>query len=97
LYIASDFAHELRPHDVAAVALYLGLVRTEAVLDNAAYFDLSNSESPQFVGRVIAGLGEIQLMAKSARVLVAAELAREYGIADIDGCRPVPLTVKDFE
>ena len=60
VYIASDFAHELRPHDVAAVALYPGLVRTEAVLDNAAYFDLSNSESPQFVGRVIAGLGEIQ-------------------------------------
>ena len=37
------------------------------------------------------------LIAKSGRVLVAAELAREYGIADIDGHRPVPLTVKDFE
>lgn len=60
LCMASDFVHELRPHDVVAVSLYPGLVRTEAVLDNAAYFDLSNSESPQFVGRVIAGLGEIQ-------------------------------------
>ena len=36
-------------------------------------------------------------MAKSGRVLVAAELAREYGIADIDGYRPIPLTVKDLE
>lgn len=96
--MASDFAHELRPHDVAALALYPGLVRTEAVLDNAAYFDLSNSESPQFIGRVIAGLWrDPALMSKSGRVLVAAELAREYGIADIDGYRPVPLTVKDFE
>ena len=77
LCMASDFAHELRPHDVAAVALYSGLVRTEAVLDNAAYFDLSNSESPQFVGRVIARLWrDPALMAKSGRVLVAAELAR---------------------
>src|SRR5262249_28021866 len=49
--MAASMAHELRPHKVAAVALYPGLVRTESVLKAAEYFDLSNSESPQFIGR----------------------------------------------
>ncbi len=49
-------AHELREHNVAAVVLYPGLVRTESVMKSAEYFDLSNSESPQFIGRAVAGL-----------------------------------------
>jgi NAD(P)-dependent dehydrogenase (short-subunit alcohol dehydrogenase family) len=49
--MAACMAHELRPHNVAAVSLYPGLVRTEAVLKAAAHFDMSNSESPQFTGR----------------------------------------------
>ena len=44
-------AHELRPHNVAAVTLYPGLVRTESVPAAAEYFDMSNSESPEFQGR----------------------------------------------
>lgn len=96
--MAADFAYDLRSHNVAAVALYPGLVRTEAVLANAEYFDMSNSESPQFIGHVIAGLWrDPALMSKSGRVLVAAELAREYGIADVNGYRPVPLTLADFK
>ncbi|TCL68289.1 SDR family NAD(P)-dependent oxidoreductase [Rhizobium sp. BK251] len=95
--MAADFAHELLPHNVAAVALYPGLVRTEAVLQNAEYFDLSNSESPSFIGHVIAGLWrDPALMSKSGQVLVAAELGREYDIADVGGYRPVPLTAADF-
>ncbi len=95
--MAADFARDLRPHDVAAVSLYPGLVRTEAVMENAAYFDLSNSESPQFIGRVISGLWrDPALMSKSGEALVAAALGREYDIADIDGYRPVALTEADF-
>ncbi|QSY95435.1 SDR family NAD(P)-dependent oxidoreductase [Rhizobium bangladeshense] len=95
--MAADCAHELRPHNVAAIALYPGLVRTEAVLGNAEYFDMSNSESPQFIGHVIGGLWrDPLLMSKSGRVQIAAALAREYGIADVDGYRPVPLTAADF-
>tara|TARA_R110002020_G_scaffold41276_7_gene121677 strand:- start:3795 stop:4616 length:822 start_codon:yes stop_codon:yes gene_type:complete len=86
-----DFAHELRPHGVAAVSLYPGLVRTEAVMRAAQFFDLSNSESPQFIGRVIAGLWrDPQLMGKSGTVQVAAALAGAYDITDIDGKRPRP-------
>ncbi|QWW66203.1 SDR family NAD(P)-dependent oxidoreductase [Rhizobium sp. WYJ-E13] len=95
--MAADFAHDLRPHHVAAVALYPGLVRTEAVMQNAEYFDLSNSESPQFIGHVISGLWrDAALMSKSGKALVAAELGREYDITDINGYRPVPLTAADF-
>ena len=93
--MAHDFAHDLRPYGVAAVALYPGLVRTEAVLANAEYFDFTNSESPQFIGRVIAGLyRHTALMDKSGTVQVAAALALEYGIADIDGKRPIPLALE---
>lgn len=96
--MAADFAHDLSVHNVAAVALYPGLVRTEAVMENAEYFDMSNSESPQFIGHIIAALWrDPALMSKSGRVLVAAELASEYGIADIDGYRPRPLTLADFK
>lgn len=41
--MAADMAVELRPHGVAAVSLYPGLVRTEAVLRAAEHFDLSSS------------------------------------------------------
>jgi dehydrogenase/reductase SDR family member 1 len=89
--MSSDCAHELRAHDVAAISLYPGLVRTEAVMRNAQYFDMTNSESPQFIGRVIAGLWrDPTLLEKSGRVHVAAALAQVYDIADIDGKRPVP-------
>lgn len=95
--MAFDFAHELRPHGVAAISLYPGLVRTEAVLRAAEYFDFTNSESPQFIGRVIAGLWRDKaVMEKSGRVHVAAALAQEYDIADIDGKRPVPVTLASF-
>ena len=43
--MTSDMAQELRPHGIAAVSLYPGPVRTEAVL-SSGWFDLSNSESP---------------------------------------------------
>lgn len=84
------FANHLRPHRVAAVSLYPGLVRTEGVLlAPEGAFDLSNSESPQFLGRAVAHLAaDPGVLDRSGQVLVAAELAEEYGFTDIDGKRP---------
>jgi len=94
--MVADFAHELRPHDIAAVSLYPGLVRTERVMQFAHYLDLSNSESPQFAGRAIAALAnDPRIMLKSGRVLAVAALAEEYGFSDIDGRRPRPLTLDE--
>lgn len=93
--MSADMAHELRPFHVCVLSLYPGLVRTEAVLAKAQFFDLSNSESPEFLGRVVAGLsGDPQLMSRSGTVQVAATLAADYGITDIDGRHPVPLSVE---
>lgn len=91
-------AHELKKFNVAVVSLYPGLVRTESVMRNAKHFDMSNSESPQFIGRVVAALAsDPNIMKKSGRVLVAAQEALDYGIQDIDGKQPRPLTLKDFQ
>ena len=93
--MAGDMAHELKSHGVTVVSLYPGLVRTEAVLA-AGVFDLSNSESPEFIGRVVAALAnDSQLLGRSGSVLVAAALAEEYGVTDIDGRQPRPLTLAD--
>jgi dehydrogenase/reductase SDR family member 1 len=92
--MTADMAHELREHGVAVVSLYPGLVRTEKVMEAAAYLDLSNSESPRFIGRAVAALaGDANVIAKSGTVIVAAECARAYGFTDIDGKEPQPLTL----
>jgi dehydrogenase/reductase SDR family member 1 len=90
-------AKELRKYEVAVVSLYPGLVRTESIMRNAKHFDMSNSESPQFIGRVVAALAsDPNIMKKSGQVLVAAQEALEYGIQDIDGKQPRPVTLNDF-
>lgn len=91
--MTSDMAGELRPHGVTAISLYPGLVRTEAVLDSK-WFDLSNSESPEFIGRVVAALwSDPQLLERSGQVLIAAAIASELGVRDVDGAQPAPLTL----
>jgi dehydrogenase/reductase SDR family protein 1 len=93
--LTADTAHELREYNVAVVSLYPGLVRTEKVLEAAAFLDLSNSESPQFIGRAVAALAcDENIMRKSGQILVAAAVANEYGFADIDGKQPSPLTLE---
>ena len=92
--LTADMAHELRDQGVTVVSLYPGLVRTEKVMEAAAWLDLSNSESPQFIGRAVAALAaDANVIEKTGRVLVAASLAREYGFSDVDEKTPAPLTL----
>ena len=95
--LTADAAHELRKHNVAVVSLSPGVVRTESVLAAAAqgWLNLANSESPEFIGRVIAGLaGDPQVMTLSGRVVVAARYAMDNSIPDVDGRQPTPLTLQ---
>jgi NAD(P)-dependent dehydrogenase (short-subunit alcohol dehydrogenase family) len=93
--MAHDMAVDLRPHDVACVSIWMGLLRTERTLrvfeaepDKYAAL-MEATESPELTGRVIAALAaDPALMDKSGRVLVGAELARDYGIYDVDGRQP---------
>lgn len=94
--LTADTARELGEHNVAVVSLYPGLVRTEKVMEAAAWLDLSNSESPQFIGRAVVALAsDTDVMKKTGEVLVAASLAREYGFSDVDGAQPRPLTLDE--
>ncbi|HAJ35842.1 MAG TPA: short-chain dehydrogenase [Chloroflexi bacterium] len=89
-------AHELRPHQVAVVTLYPGLVRTESVLAAAEFFDMHNSESPEFQGRAVAALAaDPAILAKSGQVQVSAQVALDYGFTDVDGRQPRPLSVAE--
>jgi len=94
--MTADMATELKPYGVAVVSLYPGLVRTEKVMEAVQGRDLPNSESPDFIGRAVAGLAaDPDVLRHTGRVLVAASLAIEYGFTDIDGTTPRPLTLAD--
>ncbi|HEY8121869.1 MAG TPA: SDR family NAD(P)-dependent oxidoreductase [Myxococcota bacterium] len=94
--LSADCAHELRDHGVAVLSLYPGLVRTERVMEAAAFLDLRNSESPRFTGRAVAALvRDPEVLRRSGSALVAAQLAREYGFTDVDGKQPRALTLDD--
>lgn len=94
--MTADMAKELKPHGVTVVSLYPGLVRTEKVMEAAPYLDLSNSESPEFIGRAVAALAaDPDVLRHTGTVLIAAAVAKEYGFTDIDGKSPRPLTLAD--
>jgi dehydrogenase/reductase SDR family protein 1 len=94
--MTAHMAFELRPHNVTVVSLYPGMVRTEKVRASAAWLDLSNSESPEFIGRAISALAvDPDVIRHTGNVVVAAALAAEYGFTDIDGKSPRPLTLAD--
>ncbi len=94
--LTADMAHELASHGVTVNSLYPGLVRTEAVMASAAYLDLSNSESPEFIGHAVGALArDPHRMRRTGQVLIAAELALEHGFVVIDGRRPKPLSLGD--
>jgi NAD(P)-dependent dehydrogenase (short-subunit alcohol dehydrogenase family) len=94
--LTADMAAELSRHGVAVVSLYPGLVRTEKVMEASQWLDMSNSESPEFIGRAVAALaGDADLMRHTGKVLVAAAVAKDYGFTDIDGKSPRALTLAD--
>jgi dehydrogenase/reductase SDR family protein 1 len=93
--LTRDMAEELRDFGVTVVSLYPGLVRTENVMRFAQFLDLSNSESPQFVGRAVSALaGDAEVARWTGQVLVAAKLGKQYRFEDIDAKQPMPLTLE---
>lgn len=91
---AKDMGVDLRNHNVTAVSIWMGMLRTDRtkrVMDSepekyAGFWEIA--ETPEFTGHVIAGLyQDPQRMEKSGQVLIGAELAQEYGITD-EGRQP---------
>jgi len=90
--LTQDMAHELKDDGIASVSLYPGMVRTEGVMRNKDILDLSNSESPMFIGRAVAALAQDKkIINKNGNILIAAEVAKEYNFTDIDGKQPKSL------
>lgn len=74
-------ATALAEHGVASVALHPGLVRTEGVMQFKDHLDLTDSQSPEGVGRVVAALvNDPDIMARTGQALDVGDLARTYGI-----------------
>ncbi|MGP4023710.1 SDR family NAD(P)-dependent oxidoreductase [Actinomadura sp. 3N407] len=93
--LAHDMAVDFRPHNVAVISLWMGLLKTErtkALFEGAPdrYKSFAaGAESPEFTGRLIDALArDPDLMKRSGQVLIGAELGEELGVRDIDGTSP---------
>ena len=94
-------AEELRQHNVAAIAVSPGFLRSEAMLDHFAVTEstwrkaiakdenFAVSETPHYIGRAVVALAsDGNVMAKSGTAVATWNLAREYGFTDLDGTQP---------
>ena len=92
--MAYAMALELKRHQVAAIALAPGFVRTERVMAAHAEhpFDLSGTESPEYIGRAVVHLlADADLMNRTGQIFTVGQLAREYGFTDVDGRQLPPF------
>jgi NAD(P)-dependent dehydrogenase (short-subunit alcohol dehydrogenase family) len=99
--LAYDMAQDLKEHNITALAVTPGFLRSEEMLD---YFGVTEetwqdgaqkdphfiaSETPFFVGRAIAALAaDPNVHEKAGQVWASWTLAKEYGFEDIDGRQP---------
>jgi len=95
--LACDMAVDFRDHNVAAVAYWFGAVATErhqmavaSLPPGEGYGGVFNViEGREFGGHVLAAMyNDPALMQRSGQVIIVAELAKEYGIKDVDGVEP---------
>lgn len=99
--LAFAMAEELRSHDVAALAVTPGFLRSEAMLDHFGVTEANwrdgakrdphfiASETPYFIGRAIAALAaDPHVLDRAGGIFSSWGLAEEYGFCDIDGRQP---------
>lgn len=99
--LASIYAAELRRHEVVAVAITPGFMRSERMLEHFGITEENwreggkkdanflESESPLFVGRAIVALAsDPSIRERTGQLFSSWEVAREYGLTDLDGRRP---------
>lgn len=100
--LAADCAQELRRHGVSYVSLWPGLVQTELLKDHMAKEEASqdplfkqfssvfpSAETTEMSGKCVVALAtDPNILSLSGKVLPSCDLARRYGLRDVDG-RPV--------
>ncbi len=95
-------AEELREHNVAAVAVAPGFMRTERVVEAftragaQAFLDGPGGpkETPVYLARAVVALSsDPQVIDKTGQLLEVGTLAQEYGFTDVDGSQPAPFRI----
>lgn len=103
-HMAYGMALELRPYNIAVVALAPGWMRTEAVLQHFKIDEqhwqevpeLRETESTEYIGRAVVALAtDPSRLQRSGETLSVAHLAREYGFADVDGRQVPPFRIPE--
>ena len=87
--MSADTAFDLKEHGVKVFSLYPGSVATEGMKELAKHdpsMNISDMESPQFVGLCVAALAlDNQAIVESGSVVLTGKIAEKYGFTDIDG------------
>ncbi|CAI5642115.1 unnamed protein product [Oreochromis niloticus] len=96
--LASDMAIELRRRGVASVSLWPGAVKTELVSqlilakespsgDQSKFKNVfADGETTELSGKCIVNMAKDKnLMSLTGKILMTSDLARRYGIKDVDG------------
>ncbi|KAL6490015.1 hypothetical protein MHYP_G00003600 [Metynnis hypsauchen] len=107
--LAADTAVELKSRGVASVSLWPGAVQTELVSQHIIEkekppgFDqklkdvYNTGETTELSGKCIVELAKDKnLMSLTGKVLLTCDLARRYGLKDVDGRRVVDYTSLKF-
>jgi NAD(P)-dependent dehydrogenase (short-subunit alcohol dehydrogenase family) len=99
--MSRDMAIELKPHNVASLSMWLGLTFTERAhrnlnrnpaMKSQTVTDPNVGSSVEFPGRIIVALAnDPQIMSRTGGTFIGTELARDYGVTDIDGNTPPSL------
>ncbi|MDJ0736746.1 MAG: SDR family NAD(P)-dependent oxidoreductase [Nostocaceae cyanobacterium] len=104
--LAADMAVELKAHNITSISIWPGIVGTEHISSMVSAVDETNVtdpktslinerynwETPLLTGRVIAKLaGEENIIRRTGKVQIVAEVAQKYGLVDRDGNLPVSL------
>ncbi|XP_004694655.1 PREDICTED: dehydrogenase/reductase SDR family member 1 [Condylura cristata] len=96
--LAADCALELRRHGVSYVSLWPGMVQTETLVEYARKdisedsmfkkfkLDLPSAETTEMSGKCVVALAtDPNILSLSGKVLPSCDLARRYGLRDVDG------------
>lgn len=107
--LAADMAVELKNRGVVSVSLWPGAVQTELVsqlvmqkeapqAEESKYRDIfANGETTELSGKCIVNLAkDKKLMLLTGKVLMTCDLARRYGIQDVDGRSVIDYTSLKF-
>ena len=88
-------SRDLGARGVAVLAVMPGFMRTERVQmhlttdEQRAAAGYDRTETPEYLGRVVAALaGDPRVIERNGAVTFVADLARAYGVTDVDGRVP---------